>query len=130
MMNDMADTPEPTSNEQMDPTETIQGNFEYRLRRLEDEKLPHRVTHIEYRVDSLAGEVVAFKEIARSIGVKVDSGISGLEKTMSSDIDKIQLEQAKNQSFIKGIVWVGGAVVAVVAMAPSLGEALKKLLGV
>lgn len=129
-MNDLDDNPEQTRTNAMDPTESSPGNVEYRLRRLEDERLPHRVAHMEYRVDSLQGEVVAFKEIARSIGIKFDSGISSLEKSMSADIDKIQMEQAKNQAFIKGCMWVGGGLITVVSLAPMLGEALKKLLGV
>lgn len=128
-MNDLNDNPEQARLHQMDPTE-LQGNFEYRLRRLEDDKLPHRVTNLEFRVDNLQGEVVAMKEIARSIGVKMDSGINGLEKSLSADIDKLQMDQAKNQSFIKGVVWVGGVLVSIVALAPIAGEALKKLLGV
>lgn len=128
-MSDLGDNSEQTRLHQMDPTE-LQGNFEYRLRRLEDDKLPHRVTNLEFRVDNLQGEVVAMKEIARSIGVKMDSGITGLEKSLSADIDKLQMDQAKNQAFMKGVVWVGGGLITLVSLAPMVGEALKKMMGV
>lgn len=111
----------------MDP---MGSNIEYRLQRLEEERLPHRVSTLEFNVAQIQGEVVAVKEIARGIGTKLDSGITGLERSLSSEIDKLQMEQAKNQSFIKGVMWVGGGLIAVVSLAPSIGEVLKKLLGV
>jgi len=128
-VNDQTDNPEFTRLDQME-LDSAQGNFEYRLRRLEDERLPHRVTSLEFSVANIQGEVVAVKEIARGIGTKLDSGISGLERSLSGEIDKLQMESARNQSFVKGILWVGGGLVTLMSLAPMAGEALKKLLGV
>lgn len=126
-MNDQTDNPEQTRLNQMDP---MGSNIEYRLQRLEEERLPHRVSTLEFNVAQIQGEVVAVKEIARGIGVKLDSGMSGMEKTFSSEVDKLTMHQAKNQAFIKGVVWVGGVMVTVVALAPIVGDVLKKLWGI
>lgn len=117
-MNDQTENPEHVRLNQME-IDSAQGNFEYRLRRLEDERLPHRVTSLEFSVANIQGEVVAVKEIARGIGTKLDSGL-----------DRLQMESARNQAFIKGVLWVGGGMVTLVAMAPLAGQLLKKLLGV
>lgn len=126
-MNDQTDNPENTRLNQMDP---MGSNIEYRLQRLEEERLPHRVSTLEFNVAQIQGEVVAVKEIARGIGTKLDSGITGLERSLSAEIDKLQMDQARNQSFIRGVVWVGGGLITLVSLAPIAGEALKKLLGV
>jgi hypothetical protein len=128
-MNDQTETPEQARQNQMDSM-SMGSNIEYRLQRLEEERLPHRVSTLEFNVAQIQGEVVAVKEIARGIGTKLDSGINGLERSLSAEIDKLQMDQAKNQSFIRGVVWVGGGLVTLVSLAPLAGEALKKLLGV
>lgn len=96
----------------------MSDNLEYRVQQLESERLPARVQQVEFIAGQLQGEMTAIKEIARGIGVKLDSGIQELKS-----------ENVRNQSFIKGVVWLGGGLFALFAMGPTLGEIVKKLLG-
>lgn len=50
-------------------------HFDYRLKQLEDEQIPRRMQAAELVIGQLQGEVTAIKEIARGIGVKLDSGV-------------------------------------------------------
>lgn len=110
------------------------NNFEFRLHRLEQafdgEKIPYRMQAVEIGLAQIQGEVVAVKEIARGIGTKLDAGLTGLERSLSAEIDKLRIDQARNQAFIKGIVWIGAGLVTFVSGAPMAAEALKRLMGI
>lgn len=84
------------------------GNYELRLHRLEQDfyqdRIPHRMIAVEMHVAQIQGEVVAVKEIARGIGTKVDSGIR-----------ELSLDQARNQSFVRGALWIGGLAISVIS---------------
>jgi len=103
-------------------------NIEYRLQQLENERLPRRVAEVEFITAQLQGEVTAVKEIARGIGVKLDAGIEKLSSNSTIEISKIQTEQAKALSFIKGVMWVFAGLVVVIGLGPALGDVVKKLL--
>lgn len=92
-------------------------NLEYRVSQLESERLPARVQQVEFIAGQLQGEMTAIKEISRGIGVKLDAGIQ-----------QLQAENIKNQSFIRGVLWVSGVIGAMFAFAPVAGEIMKKLL--
>lgn len=125
-MTDLNENPESqTRLNQMD-----QSNVEYRLQRLEEERLPTRVHGLEMTVQNMQGEVVAVKEIARGIGVKLDAGVESLATKMSSELQTLKLEQAKAQAFQKGVMWLAGGIVTMVVIGPILGAVIKKLLGV
>lgn len=110
---------------QMEPS-----NIEYRLQRLEEERLPTRVHTLELTVQNMQGEVVAVKEIARGIGVKLDAGVKEISTDMAGKLEKLSLEQAKAQSFQKGVMWLAGGIVTMVVIGPIVGTIVKKLLGV
>lgn len=103
-------------------------NFEYRLQQLENERLPRRVAEVEFITAQLQGEVTAVKEIARGIGVKLDAGIEKLSTNSSIEISKIQTEQTKALSFIRGVMWVFASSAVFVGVCVALGPVLKKLL--
>lgn len=92
-------------------------NLEFRVSQLESERLPARVQQVEFIAGQLQGEMTAIKEIARGIGVKLDSGIQELKS-----------ENIRNQSFIKGVLWIGGIIGGLFAIGPVLGEIIKKLM--
>lgn len=105
-------------------------HLEYRIKVLEDERLPHRVQAAEIVIGQLQGEVTAIKEIARSIGVKLDSGVEKIATESNSRMDRIELGRAEDKSFIKGVLWIGGIIGALFAIGPVLGDIAKRLLGV
>lgn len=102
-MNEMLTPTDPTRDAQMDA-----GNIELRLHRLEQDfyqdRIPYRMQAVEMNVAQIQGEVVAVKEIARGIGTKMDSGI----RELSAD-------NTRNQGFIKGVIWIGGAAISVIS---------------
>lgn len=106
----------------------MEGNFEYRLQQLESERLPRRVAELEFISARIEGEVTALKEIARSIGVKVDSGIERLTTNSAIEINKLQIEQAKAMSFIRGVTWVFASAVGFIGLAVMLAPVIKKLM--
>ena len=106
-------------NDEHERHDDMEGaNFGYRLQRLEEEffagRIANRMQSVEMGLAQIQGEVVALKEIARGIGTKLDSGMRELSSTISGDINGIKMDQAKNQSFMRGILWIGGLVVSVV----------------
>ncbi|BBI47350.2 putative CTTNBP2 N-terminal-like protein isoform X2 [Pseudomonas phage HU1] len=96
----------------------MNDNLEFRVSQLESERLPSRVQQVEFIAGQLQGEMTAIKEISRGIGIKLDSGIQELKS-----------ENIRNQSFIKGVLWIGGIISGIFALGPVLGEIVKKLLG-
>lgn len=119
-----ADSAQPTRLNQMDTQ-----NFEYRLQQLENERLPRRVAEVEFITAQLQGEVTAVKEIARGIGVKLDAGIEKLSTNSTIELNKMQMEQAKSLSFVKGGYWVLAGLVGFIGLLVTLGPAVRKLLG-
>jgi len=105
------------------------SNIEYRLSKLEEEALPRRVLIAESNLSQLQGEVTAVKEIANGIGVKLDSGIFELKTRQDMQFQELRNENTKNQSFIKGIVWAGGGLVALIQLGPLLAEIVQRLVG-
>jgi len=104
------------------------ASFEWRLQQLENERLPRRVAEVEFITAQLQGEVTAVKEIARGIGVKLDAGIEKLSTNSAIEIGKIQTEQTKALSFIRGVMWVFGASAAFVGLGIMLAPVFKKLM--
>lgn len=115
-------------------------HLDYRVTQLENEQFPKRVAQVEFVVGQLQGEVTAVKEIARSIGVKLDAGVQEIknkhdlqyqEMRTKSDMQfqELKSENVKNQSFIKGILWAGGGLVAFIQLSPLLSEIVQKLIG-
>lgn len=102
-MTDHPNKPDPQRDEDMSG-----GNFELRLYRLEQafdgERLPYRMQAVEIGLAQIQGEVVAVKEIARGIGTKLDSGMR-----------ELALEQTRNQSFMRGVLWIGGIAISVLS---------------
>jgi len=122
----MTDESEQTRLNQMDTS-----HFEYRLAQLEQEMLPKRVQVMEITLGQIQGEVTAMKEIARGIGVKVDAGFEKLTTDSNIRLQDLKMEQVKNYSFVKGVLWAAGGVVGVVVMmSPFIGEVVKKMLGI
>jgi len=105
------------------------SNLEYRILKLEEEAIPRRLIAAEMTLQQLQGEVIAVKEIANSIGVKLDSGIFELKTRQDMQNQELKNENVKNQSFIRGILWAGGALIALVQLAPIMGEIVTRLLG-
>lgn len=103
-------------------------NIEYRLQQLENERLPRRVAEVEFITAQLQGEVTAVKEIARGIGVKLDAGIEKLTTNSEIEIGKLQNEQTKALSFLRGVMWVFGTSVAFVGVVVMITPILKKLM--
>lgn len=108
----------------MDP-----NNIEYRLQQLENERLPRRVGELEFITNQLQGEVTAVKEIARGIGVKLDAGIEKLTTNSQIELNKLQTEQTKSLSFIRGVVWVFSGLVVFAGFIVTISPGIKKLLG-
>jgi len=104
-------------------------HLEYRLIKLEEEKLPHRMLAAEMGLTRLEGELIAIKEIARGIGVKLDSGVEKISTESNARMDKIEMGRAEDKSFIKGVLWVGGIIGTLFALGPVLGDIVKKLIG-
>jgi hypothetical protein len=103
-------------------------NIEYRLQQLENERLPRRVAEVEFITAQLQGEVTAVKEIARGIGVKLDAGIEKLTSHSEMEIGKLQSEQTKALSFLRGVMWVFGVSVGFIGFVVLISPVLKKLL--
>ena len=116
-----------TTNTRLSQMDTT--NIEYRLQQLENERLPRRVAEGEFITAQLQGEVTAVKEIARGIGVKLDAGIEKLSTNSTIELNKMQTEQAKSLSFVKGVVWVLTGTVGFIGLLVTLAPALRKLLG-
>lgn len=104
-------------------------HFDYRLKQLEDEQIPRRMQAAELVIGQLQGEVTAIKEIARGIGVKLDSGVEKIATESNSRMDRIELNRAEDKSFIKGVLWIGGIIGGLFALGPVFGEVIKKLMG-
>lgn len=104
-------------------------HIEYRLQQLESERLPHRMQAAEIVIGQLQGEVTAIKEIARGIGIKLDSGIEKIATESNSRMDRIEMGRAEDKSFIKGVLWIGGIIGGLFAIGPVLAEISKRLLG-
>lgn len=105
-------------------------HLDYRVTQLENESLPRRMQAAELVIGQLQGEVTAIKEIARGIGVKLDSGVEKLTTDSTMKMNELKMEQARNQSFVKGVLWVGGVVGTLFALGPAIGDIAKRLLGV
>lgn len=103
------------------------GNWEYRLKRLEEEGLPRRVHTAEIMIGQLQGEVTAVKEIVRGIGTKLDSGIETLKVKQDSQHQDLKADQIKSHAFIKGIVWCGSGLVTLTALSPAIIKLIEKL---
>lgn len=104
-------------------------HINYRLTKLEDEALPKRMQAAEIVIGQLQGEVTAIKEIARGIGVKLDSGVEKIGTESNSRMDKIELGRAQDKSFVKGVLWIGGIIGSLFALGPILTEIFKRMLG-
>lgn len=102
-MNDRPNKPDAQKEDEMSG-----GNFELRLYRLEQafdsERLPYRMQAVEIGLAQIQGEVVAVKEIARGIGTKLDSGMR-----------ELAMEQTRNQSFMRGVLWIGGIAISILS---------------
>lgn len=103
-------------------------HIDYRLKVLEDEALPRRMQAAELVIGQLQGEVTAIKEIARGIGVKLDSGVEKIATESNSRMDRIELNRAEDKSFIKGCIWIGSVIGALFALGPIFGDIIKKLI--
>jgi len=104
-------------------------HINYRLTKLEDEALPKRMQAAEIIIGQLQGEVTAIKEIARGIGVKLDSGVEKIGTESNSRMDKIELGRAQDKSFVKGVLWIGGVIGTLFALGPIISEIFKRMLG-
>jgi len=96
--------------------EQITHTLVHRMTQLETERLPTRMNIAEQQLLTVADDVVDLKEISRSVGSKVEDGIRVLQQ-----------QQDRQHSFVKGILWAGGAVLALLQFAPALSYAIKKL---
>lgn len=104
-------------------------HVEFRLTRLEEERLPTRVQAAEIMIGQLQGEVTAVKEIARGIGTKLDSGIENLTVKQSAQHQELKNDQVKNHAFIRGILWCGSGLIVLVQLSPIIGEVMQRLIG-
>lgn len=116
-------------NEQTRLYQMDNQTLEYRVTQLENERLPRRVAEVEFIAAQLQGEVTAVKEIARGIGVKLDSGIERLTTNSQIEMTKMQTEQAKSMAFIKGIMWLLGGMVGFAGFVVMVSPVIKKMLG-
>lgn len=112
-----------TRHTQMDTT-----NLEYRVQQLEREQLPHRISKAEFTLDQLQGEVKTVKEIARNIATRLDAGIERLAANSAIEIGKLQAEQIKALSFIRGLVWAMSGLIGFIGLAIMVAPILKKLM--
>lgn len=104
-------------------------HIEFRLKQLEDEGLPRRMQHAELVIGQLQGEVTAIKEIARGIGIKLDSGVEKIGTESNSRMDRIELGRAQDKAFIKGALWICGIVGTILfAIKPILTELFKRMI--
>jgi len=94
-------------------------NLEYRVAQLESERLPARVQQVEFIAGQLQGEMTAIKEISRGIGVKLDSGIQ-----------ELKAENLANRAFIRGALWLAGAIAAFIYIVPTVLDIIAKSTGV
>lgn len=106
------------------------ANIEYRVQQLEGERLPRRVSEVEFTLNQLQNEVIAVREIARGIGIKLDSGIERLTTNSAIEINKLQTEQTKALAFIRGVTWVFASSVAFIGVVVMVTPILKKLMSV
>lgn len=104
-------------------------HLEYRIKKLEDEGLPRRMQAAEIVITHLQGEVTAIKDIARGIGVKLDSGVEKIATESNTRMDKIELGRAQDKSFVKGVLWIGGIIGSLFALGPIFTEIFKRMLG-
>lgn len=104
-------------------------HIEYRLKVLEDERLPHRMQAAELVIGQLQGEVTAIKEIARGIGVKLDSGVEKIATESNARMAHFEMGRAQDKAFLKGVLWILGALGAVLLVVkPLLAEVFKRIL--
>lgn len=107
----------------------MEGNLEYRVQQLENERFPRRVAEVEFMLAQLQGEVTAVKEIARGIGVKLDAGVEKLATNSSIEISKLQTEQARALAFIRGMLWLVSGLVGFAGVVTMLMPIIRKLAG-
>lgn len=124
----MSEEPEPTIELKRFNQVDI-NTLNHRVTELEKEALPKRVHAIELMVGQMQGEITAVKEIARGVGVKLDSGIETLGNKQANHYQELKNDQIKNHSFVKGILWCGSGLITVVALSPVLGKLLQRIIG-
>jgi hypothetical protein len=83
----------------------------------------------ELVIGQLQGEVTAIKEIARGIGVKLDSGVEKIATESNARMAHFEMGRAQDKSFIKGVLWILGVIGTVLLVVkPILSEVFKRLI--
>lgn len=94
--------------------------FEHRLRTLESENLPHRMTTVENTIAQVQAQVTAITEISKGIGTKLDASMDKLQTKGDLQYERLNTQQIQFMGFTRGVVAVGALIGAVVGLGPTL----------
>lgn len=101
--------------------------YEYRLKQLEDARLTHRMQVAENAISQVQVEIKAITELTRAFSGKLDSAVQTLNEKQDAESKKHNDAQVKFMSFVKGALWIGGAIAAVLGFFVSFAEPLSKI---
>lgn len=102
--------------ERLGRVEQAVHTLQHQMKQIEDERLPHRLGTMESVVSQMRSEVAEIKDLTRDVSRQLQDGISELKG-----------QQDRQQSFVKGILWVGSVIVLIMNFAPTIAYVIRKL---
>lgn len=103
--------------------------LDFRVKALEDQRLPYRLQSTEQTVANIQAEVKSIGEISRGFGVKLDQAVDRLGKKQDAEYQVLRDAQLKFIASIRAVMWVGGFIGTLVAFAPVISKVFVALAG-